>query len=65
MMTGKTSQASTIAGFSVIGAFVVGIAAGFFALLAVFNEYDYIGAGLCLLAAATAFGHVMNTVYRA
>lgn len=64
-MAGKSSQVSTIAGYSVIGSFAVGIAALFFALLAVLNEYDYIGAGLCLLAAATAFGHVMNAVYRA
>jgi hypothetical protein len=62
MMT-KSSLASAIVGYSVIGVFIVGIAAVFFALLAVFNEYDYIGAGLCLLAAATAFGHVVNAVY--
>lgn len=62
-MTNKS--ASTLAGYSVMGAFVVAILAVFFAVLAVFNEYDYIGAGLCLLAAATAFGHVMNAVYRA
>jgi hypothetical protein len=64
-MTSKSSQGSTVAGFSVIGAFVAGIAALVCALLAVVNEYDYIGAGLCLLAAATAFGHVMNALYRA
>ena len=64
-MSEKTTQASIMAGYGVIGLFVVGIAALVVALLAVVNEADFIGAGLCLLAAATAFGHLVNAVFRA
>ena len=64
-MADQSSQASIMAGYSVIGLFVVGIAALVVALLAVVNETDFIGAGLCLLAASTAFGHLVNAVFRA
>ena len=52
------------AGLSVFGGFVIGIIALLAGILAVFNEYDYIGAGLCFLAAALAFGMLANALFR-
>jgi hypothetical protein len=52
------------AGLSVIGGFIVGIIAFLAALLAIFNEYNYIGAGICFLASAVAFGLLANTIFR-
>ena len=52
------------AGLSVIAGFIVGFAALLAGLLAVFNEYDYIGAGLCFIAAALAFGLISNSIFR-
>jgi hypothetical protein len=52
------------AGLSVILGFIVGFAALLAGLLAVFNEYDYIGAGLCFIAAALAFGLITNSIFR-
>jgi len=51
-------------GLSVIGGFVVGIVAFLAALLAIINEYDYVGAGLLLIAAALAFGLNANAMFR-
>ena len=52
------------AGLSILGGFVIGIIALLAGLLAVFNEYDYIGAGLCFLASALAFGLLANALFR-
>ena len=52
------------AGLSVLGGFVIGIIALLAGLLAVFNEFDYIGAGLCFLASAIAFGLLENALIR-
>ena len=52
------------AGLSVIAGFIVGFAALLAGLLAVFNEYDYVGAGLCFIAAALAFGLITNSIFR-
>lgn len=52
------------AGLSVLGGFVIGIIALLAGILAVFNEYDYIGAGLCFLAGALAFGMLANALFR-
>lgn len=51
------------AGLSVIGGFVVGIVAFLAGILAVLNEFNYIGAGLCFLAAALAFGLLANSIF--
>lgn len=59
---GKNSPA--LAGLAVIAGLIVGIVAFLAALLAVFNEYDYIGAGLCFLASAFAFGLLANAIFR-
>ena len=50
-------------GLSVIGGFIVGIVSFLAGLLAVFNEFNYIGAGLCFLAAALAFGLLANSIF--
>jgi len=53
-----------VAGLAVIGGFIVGLVAFLAAILAVFNEFDYVGAGLCFLASAFAFGLLANAIYR-
>lgn len=58
----KSSSAS--AGFTVIAGYIVGIVAFLAGILAVFNEYDYVGAGLCFLASAFVFGLIANAIYR-
>jgi len=52
------------AGLSVLGGFIIGIIAFLAGLLAVLNEYDYVGAGLCFLASAFAFGLLANALFR-
>jgi hypothetical protein len=52
------------AGLSVIGGFIVGLIAMLAGLLAILNEFNYIGAGLCFLASALAFGSLANSIYR-
>lgn len=56
--------AISTAGLSVIGGFLVGFVAFLAGLLSIFNEYDYVGAGLCFLAAALAFGMLTNALFR-
>ena len=51
-------------GLSVIAGFIVGFVALLAGLLAVFNEFDYIGAGLCFIAAALAFSLISNSIFR-
>lgn len=57
-------SASAIVALSVLGATAVGILAFFAAILALFNEFDYVGMGLSLLAAAVAFGLLTNALLR-
>lgn len=52
------------AGLSVLGGFIVGIIGLLAGLLAILNEFNYIGAGLCFLASALAFGLLANSIYR-
>jgi hypothetical protein len=56
--------AITSAGLSVIGGFVVGFVAFLAGLLSLFNEFDYVGAGLCFLAAGLTFGLLANALFR-
>ena len=58
------NRSSVWVGLSILGGFLVGIIALLTGLLAVFNEYDYIGAGLCFLASALAFGLLANALFR-
>ncbi|MGD8457168.1 MAG: hypothetical protein PVF83_12350 [Anaerolineales bacterium] len=57
-------KSTSFPGLSIIGGFIIGIAGFFAAFLAVFNEYDYVGAGLCLIASALAFGLMSNAMFR-
>ena len=57
-------SSSALAGFTVIAGYIVGIVALLAGILAVFNEYDYVGAGLCFLASAFVFGLIANAIYR-
>lgn len=52
------------AGLSVIAGFIVGILALIAAVLAILNEYDYTGAGLCFIGAGLAFGFLANATLR-
>jgi len=52
------------AGLIILAAVIVGIVPLCFGTLAVFNEYDYIGAGMCFLASAFAFGLLANAILR-
>ena len=53
-----------LAGFGIFAGFFIGIVAFLAGILAVFNEYDYVGAGLCFLASAFAFGLIANVIFR-
>ena len=54
----KTSK--KIAGWMMIGLFVIGILGILGAVLSMLNELNFIGAGLCLFAAAYAFSAVLK-----
>ena len=58
------NQSSIMAGLVVIAGSIVGIAAFLAAIMAVFDSYDYVGAGICLLASALAFGLLANAIFR-
>ena len=58
------NKSPALAGFSIIAGYIVGIVALLAGILVVFNEYDYVGAGLCFLASAFAFGLVANAIFR-
>lgn len=60
----EKNPASSAAGLSVIGGYIVGVVAFLAGLLAVFNGYDYVGAGLCFLAAGLTFGLLANALFR-
>jgi hypothetical protein len=60
----EKNSASRTAGLSVIGGFIVGVFAFLAGLLSVLNEFNYVGAGLCFLAAALAFGLLTNALFR-
>lgn len=50
-----------LAGCLVLGLIVVGLFGLFAGFLSFINEYDYVGTGLCLIAAALAFGKVLES----
>jgi hypothetical protein len=52
------------AGLSVLGGFIVALVSLFAGLLAVFNEFNYVGAGLCFFASAFALGLLANATLR-
>ncbi len=55
---------SAIVALSILGAAAVGVFGFFAAILALFNDFDYVGTGLLLLAAAVAFGLLTNALLR-
>ena len=50
----------TTPGLMVIGLMLIGVLGIFTALLSFLNEYNYVGTGLCLLAAGYAFSSVLK-----
>ena len=59
----EKEKAETIAGIAVLLAVVTGIAALIVAVFS-FAGANWVGAGICLVAAALAFGLVANAVLR-
>ena len=57
-------RSSAWVGFLILGGFIVGIVALLAGLLSVLNEFNYVGAGLCFLASAFAFGLPTNAILR-
>lgn len=57
-------RSSAWVGILIISGFIVGLIALFAGILSVINEFDYIGAGLCFLASAFAFGLLANSILR-
>jgi hypothetical protein len=64
-------RAASWAGLSVIGGLLVGFVSLLAGVLIVINkadieivDVDYVGAGLCFLASALAFGFLANAIYR-
>ena len=55
---------NTIIALAAVGSAVIGVIS-FLAALFPFFEGDFAAAGLCLLAAALAFGLLANALYRA
>ena len=57
------SRAEQVTGIAVIASLITGLAGLIGALFAFFN-FNWIGVGVCLIAAALAFGLVANAVLR-
>jgi hypothetical protein len=55
---------NTIIALAAVGSAITGVIS-FIAALVPYFEGDFIGAGLCLLAAAFSFGLLANALYRA
>jgi hypothetical protein len=62
MTNGRTSF-NTVLGLAMLGSLIVGIAA-LLAALAAFIDGDNVAVGLCLAAAALAFGLLSNAVLK-
>lgn len=60
----EQANSDLVSGLCILGIFVTGVASLFVALIAVLNDLDITGAGLALLAAATAFGLLANALLR-
>ncbi len=58
------NRLTTVIGLGVVGAVVVGVAGLIAAVVAAIGYADFLGAGLCLLAAAVAFGLLTNAIFR-
>jgi hypothetical protein len=51
-------------GFAIMGCFVVGVIGVIAAIGVMFDVQDFRGGGICLVAAALAFGLAANAVFR-
>ena len=59
-----SNQGSRYTGLVVMGGLITGVLGLFWGLLAILNEYDYVGGGLCFLASAFVFGLMANALLR-
>jgi len=57
-------RAERWAGLSVMGGYIVGIVGLLGGVFSIFSETDFVGAGLCFLASALAFGLIANAIFR-
>jgi hypothetical protein len=62
-MDKKSNRAATALGIAVLGSLVTGVACLLVTTFAFFN-YDWVGAGICLGAAALSFGLIANAISR-
>ncbi len=62
-MEKKSSRFETLLGISVIAGLITGLA-GFLAAVFAFSNADWVGTGLCLLAAAFSFGLLAKALLR-
>jgi hypothetical protein len=62
-MTEKRTGLDTLIGLGTLGSAVIGVV-GFVAALIAFFSGDLVGAGVCLIASALAFGLLANAVLR-
>ncbi len=60
-MNSKANKYEMVLGISVIAGLVTGIASLLVSIFAFFNS-DWTGAGICLVAAAIAFGLLVNAL---
>lgn len=64
MRDDHSSRLSMVIGLGVVGSGVVGVGGVIAAVVAAVGYADFVGAGLCLLAAAVAFGLLSNALFR-
>ena len=57
----EKNKNKTVAGLMILGLIVIGAFGLFAGVLSMFNEYNYLGTGLCLIASALAFGAVLKS----
>ena len=62
-MNENRSNLNTMIGLATLGCAVTGVA-GFLSAIAAFADGEYIAVGVCLVAAALAFGLLANVVLR-
>ncbi len=56
----EENKNKTMAGCLVVGLIAIGVFGVFAGVLSLFNEYNYLGTGLCLIASALAFGAALK-----
>jgi len=61
---GPEPRSAASPGLAVIGCILVGISGLVAFMVAAAEHADYVGAGVCLIASALAFGSLANAVFR-